>query len=440
MVSRLRAASVFVVIFTMLVLPACNFSKASDVTPASGSEYSVAGTAKPDTEQSTAAALQTETRSGPAGNAADNTTLHPTETISDSVVITGKVSNLSGSKVPAGLPVELQGYVDMENVITQATVLSDDSTFEFPPLDVVEGQMFIITVEYKGIVFSSDIIDASSLASAKTWPVEINIYENTTDLIGIIIDRVHIFISSVSSEQMQLMVYLLVSNPTQNVVTGADGNPVLTFSLPENATNLQWDDAGWTSRFIPLENGFGDMLSIRPGLQEHEILYSFELPYDGKLDLSLAFPLPEESGTLIIPQGLRIRGDGLTDAGEREMSDSVVQLYNFGALEAGQPLEFELSGRAKDTPRALSSTSMFIGLGVFALVLCLSILWLRRRSKTRAFHEDPALETSLPETQNAILDSIIALDQDYEHGSISEEEHTRRREQLKSELKEIREN
>ena len=192
------------------------------MTPPPGSQVESVDSAVAAVPSSTSAAPAATQTAEPGAEAslppakAQATGVDPAANLSDvSVVFSGHVANLSGSAVPADLEVDLQGFEAMENVLTLSTSINQDGYFEFEPIQPVEGQLYVITVDYKQVVFASNVIEAAALSAGGVYPVDVNIYDSTTDLTGVFADRAHIFFNFLSSEQMQVVVYLLSLKPNQ---------------------------------------------------------------------------------------------------------------------------------------------------------------------------------------------------------------------------------
>lgn len=429
----IRAALLLAVI-CLPVLAGCTFSTSGDVTPAPGLQTVIPTGLQPAAQQ-TQAPIET----APATAVPDTQSTQPAAAADHTVTFTGRVINASGGQTPAGLDVALQIYENMELASTVTAAADADSVYRFALQSVAENRLFRLMVEYQGLLFSSGIVDPYSEGASGEYALDVTVYDTNTSADGLTIDRAHIFITAQTDDRVQLVVYLLISNPTAFVITAPEGKPVLFYNVPPNAANLQVDDGGMTGRILMSEGGFGDTLSIYPGMQQHEVLYSYELPYARSAVLSLDFPLPVNSGTLILPVGFNLRGEGLSDAGEREMSTSVVHLYNFGPLPAGQPLAFDLSGRS--APGGLSTGALAaFGAGALLIVLLGSWLWLRKRSAGRVETEPPAVHAPQDRPMSdrdadAVLDEIVSLDREFEEGRLSEAEYHQRREQLKEQLR-----
>jgi flagellar biosynthesis/type III secretory pathway M-ring protein FliF/YscJ len=124
------------------------------------------------------------------------------------------------------------------------------------------------------------------------------------------------------------------------------------------------------------------------------------------------------------------------------------QVYNAVGLEPGKSLEIAASGAPKTAGQAATSTTgtntmqnIIIGVGALGVVLILTGAWLFWRDRKRAGEpNDDELDEDDDEPDNEddtdeILDSIVALDDQFKTGNISEEAYKERRAELKAKLK-----
>ena len=446
----IRKSLALVTVLSVLFLSSCSFSTAGDVVPPTAQQVSAT---RAQAEAPTASVVPPEPES-----MAENTTEPPLAAATEATAVealgtaslSGRVINPSGGEIPVGQEILLRAFVGMEISYSQTTLLSDDGTFLFEDLELVEDTVYIITVDYQGMVFGSDVIPVDEIAAYQETGVEIDVYDQTTDQSALYADRAHIFFDFISAEQVQVVVYLLVSNPTDRVIAAAgEGEPVLSFMLPTDATNLQFEDSGMSSRYVSVDGGFGDLMTIRPGMQQHEVLFAYDLPFNKNRAVDFTFPVEVLSGTIVAPEGMELSGNGLEDAGQREMDTGLVTLYAFENLPVGETLEVEVSGSMPGVSEDVggTTTGLAIGLGVFAVVLVLAGFWLRRKPKQNeepvpVALESPALSDEpqplTPQTIEGVLDAIVELDQAYEVGQISEKDYTVRRAELKEKLRELR--
>jgi mono/diheme cytochrome c family protein len=353
--------------------------------------------------------------------------------------VTGQVFNGSGAAIGEGLSVTLRGFDNMVEVYSSTLKVPPEGVFMFGGVEMPEGRVFVVTTDYNDVTYGSDIAVVESGTTEIDLPL--TVYETTTDPSLLIADRLHLFLDFLSPEVIQVTELYLISNPGDKVVISeGEDEPVLTFSLPEEATNLQFEDGSLGDRFIRTEGGFGDTMGIRPGASQYQVLFAYNLPYDGELTLEQDLTLPVNAVILLMPDnGVRIRSEDLQDGGTRTMQDEAFQVFSGENLAAGSQFELTISGRPRMSAAGAvdpdSNTNLIIGLGAFGLALALAGAWLYRQSRVAAQEDDMGdgmdEEYADPDT---LVDAIIALDDLYRQGDLPEEAYHQRRSELKSRL------
>ena len=105
-------------------------------------------------------------------------------------------------------------------------------------------------------------------------------------------------------------------------------------------------------------------------------------------------------------------------------------------------MSLTLSGKPGTSSTGFSltgQTGLLIGLGVLGLVLIGVGIFLFLRDRNRPVEEDDQENDAdaLGENQEAIMDAIITLDDQFKAGEISKEAYEERRAELKGRLKEL---
>lgn len=434
----------------VLLLSACSFSLAADVTPLPNSSLPISQPTEPppaETE-SPAQLAQSATPSGvssspsnltPAGPAGPSPTASPV----DVGTLTGTVKNLSGSPIPTGLTVTLHGFDDMQSTYTATAEVASDGTFSFPATEMPLGRAFIASLAYQDVTYSSDVVQVEE--ADQSLNLEIPIYESSTDLSPLIVDRLHLLLEYSDPGVLRVVELLIISNPSgKTIVSSTPGGPVLNISVPEGATNLQFQDGILGERYLQTPTGFSDTSALRPGLSQHQIVFSFDLPYTRKLAFSQPIDLPVSALIALIPEdGLTIKSNQLQDMGTRDVQGIPYHMYAGDQLDPGQNLELSISGSPSGTGAGLilgSHTNLLIGGLALGLALAAVGVWIflsRRRAQDLNPNTSPDAEfpseEAAPDTET-LLDAILALDDKYQAGELSEEAYHQRRAELKSQL------
>jgi hypothetical protein len=244
--------------------------------------------------------------------------------------------------------------------------------------------------------------------------------------------------------------YVIFNTGNRTVTAVSKGGAVVSFKLPKDAVNLQFQDGVLGGRYIQTESGFADTISIPPGSGEYQVMYSFEMPYKKKLELSEQMFLPVSAVIVMMPvDGAKIQSDMLEDIGTRNVQGQVFQTYAGENIAANSYLTLTLAGRLdgasviKWLTASSSSTSLVIGVGGLGLALVIAGVFLylrnkkesemeRRESDTLAGHAEDSYEDA-----DTVMDAIITLDDMYNDGGLSETAYQERRIKIKQHLKEL---
>ncbi len=364
--------------------------------------------------------------------------------------IAGTVTNASGGELLVGLEVTLRGFDDMQEVITQTTTVTADGSFLFEEVDMPAGRVFMALVEFNEAVYGSDIGVVKPELLSLDLPIEV--YETTTDDSVISVDRLHLFFEFVDENTLRVIQLYIMSNMSdKTLVASADDQPTVRFRVPEGAQNLEFQDGILGDRYLVTEDGFGDSVAVRPGAGTYEVLYAYDLPYDGSYDLSQELDYPVNAVVILMPEGnVKIKSDNLQDEGLRDVQGSQYRVYNGSMLPAGENLELEIAGKSGGGGISLSSgsaSSAIIGLAAFGFALIVAGVWLYQRNRTtNGEHTEDnkppagvvkdAIETASAET---LMDAIIALDDLYKEGELPEDAYLKRRAELKERLRKVME-
>lgn len=355
--------------------------------------------------------------------------------------VSGVVTTADGSPAPAGLEVHLHAFDQRQLVFTATTTTAEGGVYRFDDLEMPAGRAFLTTVEFEGVVYGSQVVQAEQEATQLDLPLRV--YPSSTDTSLLVVDRLHYFFEFVDERTLRVLELYIISNPSgKTVVATQAGEAVLTFSLPAGAQNLQFDEGALGERFIPLEGGFGDTFPVRPGIGEHQVLFSYELPYERKLELERPIPLFTQAVIILVPQdGIRIKGAGLEDAGTRQIQGTTYHLYNGTAMPAGSVLQLTISGSPSRSTAFWTrgpSTNLLIGALSLGMALLLAGAWLYRRNRLAApLPVGGTVEREQLSSAEAVMDAILALDDLYQEGKLPEEAYRQRRAALKQQLKDL---
>jgi len=360
--------------------------------------------------------------------------------------ISGQVTNASGGEIPSGLTVTLHGFDEMQETMTVSTTVTPQGSYTFENVEMPADRAFISSLEQDGVVYSSDV--AMVEESRTTLDLPISFFETSTDSSTLVVDRLHLLLEYIEPDILRVVELYIISNPTEKTIVAAEkDSPLLTFALPEGATNLQFEDGQLGERYVETTGGFGDTTPIRPGMSQHQVVFSYDLPYKRKLEFTQFMQLPVSAVVLLIPEdGLKVKSEKLADMGVRDVQGVNYRMYSSGQIDAGSDLKMNISGRPGGgslIPTAGSSTNLLIGLLAFGVAMVGVGIWLYRRyqsgEKDQIEEEasEGALEETSPSDTEELLDAILALDDQYQAGDLPEGAYRQRRAELKARLKEL---
>ncbi|HEY9077646.1 MAG TPA: c-type cytochrome [Anaerolineaceae bacterium] len=374
---------------------------------------------------------------------AQSTPVAPVQTTpgAGKVRVKGNVTHAAGKPLPPDLTVQLLSYDGMATTVQATTTVSVGGNYAFPDQQLQQNWMYVTQVTVADVGFSSDILNPANLKNNEVV-LPIVVYDTSTDPSVLLAERLHVFLDVSTSGSIQVMELFILSNPSDRVIISPGKNqPVITFDLPKGAVDLQFQDGSLGDRFVATPNGFGDLAPVLPGLSQQQVMFSYSLPYSGKLDLALPLPLPVDSAIVMIPPGsVKVQGSQLTDAGTRNMGGMTVQLYTASNLARGSKLAISLSGAARTPSQVITGIEFTpaLGAGLAAFVLAIGgavyYIFNKRKEAQNTVDDEGDHEEDEPSSEEEILDTIIALDDLYQAGNIPEEAYKSRRAALKQRL------
>lgn len=361
--------------------------------------------------------------------------------------ISGKVSKGPNGSLPSSLKAVLHTFThdptnsQFSEVASQEAALNADDTYSFINVSMPTSQAFYVSVDYADTTYQSAPLIPKEGQSVYDLPI--TIYDTTTDMSALAADQVHILLDYSKPDIIQVVEFYVISNTGEKtVIAGGKGEPIVTVSLPKGYTNLQFQDGQLGDRFLRTAGGFGDTSPVIPGNQQYQLVFAFDLPYSNNFEFAQPFSLNVSAVTFLVSEGVRAEGQNLMDGGVQEMADGggKFQLYSAGSFKSGESLSLMISGKAQQgaaatIPAGGSTRSLAIGLSTLGLAVLLSGLWLYMRRQSRV-PDDESLNQEDIETgsRDEILDAILAVDDQYNAGNISEEAYKQRRSELKEKI------
>ena len=325
-------------------------------------------------------------------------------------------------------------------MIRESGTVDEDGIFSFDEIELQPGWVFVATLEHERVMYGSEIVEYTGDQDVF---LPLTFFDTSEDTSGVFVDRLHSIFSVSVEGTLEVTELWIISNIGDHTVAASDGAGVLEILLPEGAANLQFDTGALGDRYFATERGFTDTLPLRPGMGTHELVFSFEVPYEKDLDFKQPTNYPVDAIVILTPAtGPELEGNGIVDMGSREMSGNLLRNYTAESIEAGGIFEVTLMGSGIDAGVSDDSTLVNIAIGAGSLILAagaIGIWWFRRRKISgedveAVEHPRSKVVASELDDQETLMRSIANLDDAFEAGEIEEAEYRSRRAEMKTKL------
>lgn len=351
----------------------------------------------------------------------------------------GKVTGSVNGKNVAGLTVTLRGFDHAsdasgpQEVVSEAVVTDADGNYVFEGLEMPENRIYLIEVVYQGVTYSSDAAIVTAGATELVVP-SFALYETTSDFSTLTFDQVHFFVDIADGAAQVIGVYTFSNSGDKAIVIQSSAD-VPFIKMPADAQNIGFDLTQDSAPLLASEGGF----AIKPSETPYGLVAFYTLPYDKKAQIVQPFALSASSVLVLVPDGVKLKSDQMTEGDVQNFQGTDYRQYTTAGVKRGESLTLDLSGapKASGTGALSSQQNLLIGIGALGLVLILAGVWMYMRDRSRVdeeLDEEEDEETEF-DSEEEILDAIIALDDLHRSGKIKDEAYRARREELKARLK-----
>ncbi|MEJ5240128.1 MAG: c-type cytochrome [Anaerolineales bacterium] len=356
-------------------------------------------------------------------------------------VVSGQIEAAAGTQLPSPLQVTLHGYdhepntMPVETVTLTATV-SPDGSYRFEGVEMPVGRIFRADVNVGGVYFNSPFaVVEEGQTELQLEPIRIQ--PVTEDFTSLRITQTHIQVD-VGEDQLQVFVVYSILNEGEQVVrVRTDGTSLPFIRFPDGATQTGLQLTQDSAPLLEAEDG----IALPPSTEPYGFIAFYLLPYTNKVEVRQPFVLASDSVIVILPEGMKASGEGIVDAGTRTFQGNVFHLFQKTGVAANETLQLTISGKPRATTVSTtpSSQTVWIGVGALGVVLILLGVWFYLRDR-QGKEESEALEENPYESEEEVLDAILALDDLHRSGKLSDEVYQKRRAELKALLEEMRRN
>ncbi len=355
------------------------------------------------------------------------------------ISITGSVINGSGGTVPVHQSVKLLSIDGRVPGFSRETIAGSDGRFVFNDVPATADRTYIVSTRYRDIDYTSEVLQAGH--PDELDDVRVMLYEPETDISLIAADRVHIFFEYPRSDTIRVVQLYVLNNPTNRMVTASSASGVvINYPLPPGALNLQFQYGTLGQRFLMTADGIGDTQPVTPG-DSTQVLFSYDLPYRGEAIFDVTIPVKAETvNVLLAAEGVTLKSRQLQEVGEKNVQNNTWRLFTAAGMDAGTAIHVQISGKPRVTTPRENEMSSSLAVGTISLVIVVvfitTILFRDAMEKRTQVHE-AAMAHTVTVDRDAILDAIIALDDQYQAGQIPAAAYHERRAELKNRLERI---
>jgi hypothetical protein len=438
---RLTASAILLSLFLV------SFSFAKDNTPASGNSSPISAAIP-----ATAPTVVSPPSTTPAVTPSVEVTATAAPTPGN---ISGTLINGSGGGIPDGQKVTLVGLDRdttgaYQKVLESQSSANHDGSYRFVGVEIALNRAFLIITTYGGVEYQSDPVVVKDATLNYTIPI--TVYDKSNDFNILTIDQVHLKFDYTSQKAIQVTELFIVTNPGKlAMVVTSDGTTIPFLKIPAGASGLQFQLAQGSAQLLNATGGF----AILPGAgKQYGFLASFSMPYGRNLKYNQLFDLPVTSLTVIVPQGMRLSGENLTDGGTQTVQNQTYLLYKTDKISSGSSISLVLSGKPGISTgfKFDRQTITIIGICAVGILFIILGVYLYLHDRARSLVEEQAaqeeqnvleeqdgqiLEDASGVDRDGIMDAMITLDDQFAAGDIPKEAYEKRREELKELLKGI---
>ncbi len=366
-------------------------------------------------------------------------------------VLTGQVINQTTGEPVGNVPVTLyavQGNVPVETFTTNA---DESGNYTFKNLATDHSTFYVAETIYNDVVYVSEE-PGMFLPDEKEASTNVEVYNSTTDGSNLSITQFH-YLLSFSPDAVNVLHIFIVGNEGNETYIGENGQ-TFAFALPDNATNISFQNNPNNSRFIETGNGYTDTEPVVPGQEGLTVAALYDIPIDGD-SLEIALPVPADVGSMgvmMTDQGVDLSSDQLEFSEIRTFQGNNFSVYNGGDISAGETVVLSLSGLDDMTFEPQASGAMgastvspaaaapvnqdliswiIMGLGAAAIVAVAVVYPMTRPKQIDIQDDDPDMR------QQKLLLMLAKLDEAYENGELDQGVYQRARAKYKTELADL---
>ena len=275
----------------------------------------------------------------------------------DSLVVQGRVVNgTSGGGGVSGLTLVFQedGPAFQRRLETTA---EETGRFRFSDVAYDPAAVYILSVTYQGALYRLGV----DLSNGSQTDLELRVYDAVNDDRVLSASSASVLFSGADKSTgmvSALEIVRILNDSDKTYVPGPQPMKLVRFGLPGGATGLTVDTSIAPADFVQVDRGFALLSSVPPG--EHEIMYAYEFPYQGREGTwTRSFNYGLAGLRVLAPRGLiELSSPQLDGPEEIIVGERPYLLLQASGIERGTQVNLKLSGLPQPSALDMLSRSL----------------------------------------------------------------------------------
>ena len=320
------------------------------------------------------------------------------------------------------------------------TVKTDaNGVFRFDGLAADAQHTYIVFAHKGGVEYITGRVKLDKQPAQQIG--KLKVYDTTPDDSGIRARSASLVVLDVDKVTQNIFVletYMFENRTGRTFLPTTEGPKgpmgLLRFSLPGDVANLKPMGELAGREIITNNKGFATDLPLRPG--ETEVSFTYQIPYRelaGTYSYEKTIAYPTEQFRLLLAQGgPELNSPQLRAGKPAPLWGDTYSVFNADNVTARTKLELNFSALPVNVyPLRADNRLLPVGTaGVFALLLAIALgLWRRNTRRIAG-----AGQAGANDEQEALVQAIAGLDEQYEAGALDERSYRRERESRKQRL------
>ncbi len=368
-------------------------------------------------------------------------------------VLVGQVLNAATNQPVGNIEVALHAFQNNSMLETLVTQADESGNFKFENLATEHSVMYIVEGAYQDIAYVSRE-PGMFLPDTTETTVNLEVFDTTTSDENINITQIHYLLSFTPDEANILQIFI-VGNSGQETYIGNDGQ-TFSFALPNNATDITFQNNPNGERFVETGGGYVDTEPIMPSAEGLTIAALYNIPYNDN-SLTVEIPLSVPAATMDVmmaDQGASLSSNQVEFVENRDFQGNTFVVYTGKELPGGDSVKLEISGlddlefsapaeamssggiATNDTTWFNQEMAMWITVALGALTIVMVVVVYPMARPQLPYQNDTPAE-DIETRQQKLLLTLARLDEAYENGEMDKDVYRQARAKYKSELAEI---